>query len=202
MITRATLSTIEQGLPKYRSMLAGNNAFVPSSFESIATFTATGGETTFEFTSIPSTYVALQIRLITKDTNTGANGGMILPMFFNGATSGYAHHAVRGDGTAVASEQSSSVTYAYVYEATNRTTSGGTLFNAAIINILDYASTTKTKTYSYISGGDNNANTQDFRVTWGSGSWSGTAAITAIKFNANITAFYAGTKIALYGIKG
>jgi hypothetical protein len=44
---------------KSRSLLVGNPYFVPSSYESIATVTAAGGETSLNFTSIPGTYVAL-----------------------------------------------------------------------------------------------------------------------------------------------
>ena len=72
MITRLKLSTIEQGLPKYRSMLAGNAAYVPSSYESIASATGTGSSGTITFSSIPSTYQSLQLRVSCINT-TGDN---------------------------------------------------------------------------------------------------------------------------------
>jgi hypothetical protein len=204
-ITKMSNSGIAStGSEKYNDMLAGNPPFIPNSFESIATFTATGGETTFTFTSIPQTYKTLHIRLFTKDTSTGANGGMLLPMRPNGNTTGanYANHSIRADGSNVTLEGNSGSGYVYLYEATNRTTSGATLFNAGYINIIDYASTTKTKTIASFFGGDNNAVSTDFRVAFNSHLWNDTTAITSIKFDANISGFYANSMIALYGIKG
>jgi hypothetical protein len=43
-------------------------------YESIATVTATGTESTITFSSIPSTYQHLQIRALSRDTFTAING--------------------------------------------------------------------------------------------------------------------------------
>jgi hypothetical protein len=81
MISRAALSTVVQGQPKYRSMLAGNTAFSPGAFESIATLSGNGA-----FTSIPSTYKNLS--LIYYDLDSSADGNDIYLRVNGNATSG------------------------------------------------------------------------------------------------------------------
>jgi hypothetical protein len=49
-------------------MLAGNDAYIPTSFESIATVNLAS---TTSFTSIPSTYQHLQLRLFFSDSGNG-----------------------------------------------------------------------------------------------------------------------------------
>ena len=50
-------------LVKYNDFLGANSAYIPSSYESIASATGTGSSKTITFSSIPSTYASLQIRI-------------------------------------------------------------------------------------------------------------------------------------------
>jgi hypothetical protein len=67
-----------------------------------------------------------------------------------------------------------------------------------LIDILDYASTTKNKTLRGFTGADLNGSGNSNIV---SGLWINTAAITSIQIIAEATAFKAGSTFALYGIK-
>jgi hypothetical protein len=70
----------------------------------------------------------------------------------------------------------------------------------AIIDIHDYASTTRNKTVRSFEGSDNNG-TGD--VTLVSGLWLNTAAVTSATVSVLGGINYAaGTTISLYGIKG
>ena len=65
-----------------RSLLTGNTAFMPGSYESIATVSVgSGGTSSADFTSVPSTYTHLQIRYTTYASN-----GSYLSIQFNGDT--------------------------------------------------------------------------------------------------------------------
>lgn len=191
MITRLKLSTIEQGLPKYRSMLAGNDAYIPNSFESIATATSTGSSATITFSSIPSTYQHLQIR-----GRFSGSGGLLLTM--NGSSSAiYTNHKLQGDGTSATAGGGG---YGAGYMNLTTTPVGSaTALHYCIIDIHDYGSTTKNKTLRMIEGYDNN-DTNGKIVLW-SGLFGSTNAVTSLTLDANGT-FANNTTFALYGIKG
>ena len=164
---------------------------VNSSYESIQTFTAGGGGSSYiEFTSIPSTYKHLQIRALTSSTSAGD-----IYMQYNGDTSSaYARHFMygSGSGSAVAGNNLSTQSGGYT-----STTSGQ--FGAQIIDILDYADTTKNKTSRMLTGFDNNGS--GFFVFY-SGLWRSTSAITSIKLYPASGNFAQYSHFALYGIKG
>jgi hypothetical protein len=75
-------------------------------------------------------------------------------------------------------------------------------YAASIIDIHDYASTTKNKTVRYIAGYNFNTTSTDASVSIGSGLWVSTEAITSITILANAVAYKTGTTFALYGMVG
>jgi len=50
-------------LVKYNDFLGPNSAYIPTSYESIASATGTGSSNTITLSSIPSTYKHLQLRI-------------------------------------------------------------------------------------------------------------------------------------------
>ena len=193
MITRLKLSTIEQGLPKYRSMLAGNDAFIPSSFESIATATGTGSSPTISFTSIPGTYQHLQLRIIASRTS-GTDFQYYIG--YNSDTgSNYAYHILRGNGSTASSSGSSSSAPTLIARANTATNN----VSPAIIDIHDYASTSKTKVARSFNGWDNNG-TGDICLI--SNLWNSTSAITSIQITIASDNWSTSSVFALYGVKG
>jgi hypothetical protein len=195
-------------LIKYDSFLAGNTAFNPSSFESIATVTGTGSAGSLTFSSIPSTYKHLQIRGIYKDTSTTAWAPLSVATLirFNGvATASYISHWLYGNGsTVLASTNGTGDTYIYVrgtYMSSNATYANMT--GTMILDIADYASTTKNKTVRYVAGNDANGNgTTNSISALGSGLFIDTTAISSITIYPADTAFATTSTFALYGIKG
>lgn len=198
MITRATLSSVLQNLPKFRSMLAGNAAFSPNSYESIATLTAAGGETSVTFSSIPSTYASLQIRY---QARRGASGVGVVILQPNGDTTGanYAYHYLRGTGSAVSAFGTTGTAGMYLdqFSGTNYPASG-----VGIIDIHDYASTTKAKTVRSFGGFDDNGTLSISRIQLSSGLWTQTTAISSIVLTFAGDTLNAGSVFSLYGIKG
>jgi hypothetical protein len=173
-------------------ILAASGAGGGGSFESIATITAGVADATVSFTSIPSTYKHLQIRY---SVNEGTGGGITNAYIrFNGVTSGYATHRLEGNGSsaAAAGSASSSTMFGGYYAGTANN------YGAAIIDIHDYASTTKNKTMRIFNGVDLNGSGY---VALTSGLYASTSAVTTILIGAG-GLFTSGSVFSLYGIKG
>jgi len=179
-------------LVKYNDFLAGNPSFIPSSYESIASLTPSSYGT-YEFTSIPSTYASLQLRISSLDAS--ANNTWIMTFNNSGGTN-YAYHTLSGNGTTAAAT-------GYANQAGIDVNTGGsgtssTQPTVAIIDIHDYASTTNYKTARIFCGTDKNGT--GGAVNLNSGVWKSTSAITTLTLAGG--SFSSGTTLALYGIKG
>lgn len=170
-------------------------------FESIATVAPTTGNTV-TFSSIPGTYKHLQIRYL-YGFPAGTTGIINTLIYFNGSTTGYAWHQLQGDGTSVTvngypSEMGSIRTGVASTGAATLATSAKM---PSIVDIVDYASTTKNKTVRSFSGSSTDGVVSNY-VTLNSGVWVNTAAITSITiFAAGGTNWGAGSHVALYGVK-
>ena len=182
-----------------RSMLVGNDYYVPPAFESISTVTASGGETTLSFSSIGSGYKHLQIRGIARDNYTGAANVRSLLMRFNSDTaSNYSRHYLSGDGASATAGGTASSGFMNMWSCAPSDAMTASTYGAVLIDILDYGSTTKYKTLRGFSGADVNGSGNSNIV---SGLWMSTSAITSIQMVAEAQAFKAGSTFALYGIK-
>ena len=159
------------------------------SYESIATATPSG-TTTVTFSSIPSTYASLQARFYVAAGSTG----LLMNMTINGDTgSNYAYHQLYGTGSAASAYAGSSATKMWLSPNTNATY-GWT----GIVDLHDYASTSKNKTVRSYSGFDANGSGI---VGLDSGLWMSTSAMTSLTFTLQGN-FASGSQFALYGIKG
>jgi len=155
-----------------------------------------GGSSTITFSSIPSTYKHLQIRAIAGSANSNISSFLINVNSDSGAN--YAWHYVYGDGSTAAAGASSSANFMRVINLLG--TGLANAFSAEIIDVLDYASTSKNKTFRMLGGGDRNGSGG---VHLQSGVWLNTNAITSITFTPSDSFnFQQYTQFALYGIKG
>lgn len=163
---------------------------VPTAYVSIASFTPTSGNSV-TFSSIPQTYKSLQIRANFLSTGNQAN------MQVNGVTSGYRNHWIGGNGTGtyVNNDQGGAMRI-----SGNDSQPTSTFASVAIVDIIDYASTTKSKTIRTITGCDANGGSSGSDISLRSGLYVSTTAITSIVINC--TGMVAGTTISLYGIQG
>ena len=199
-VSRVKTSSILQGFPKSRSLLAGNSYYIPPAFDSIATATGTGSSGTITFSSIPSTYKHLQIRCLSRNTATGTGSGDVLLRFNSDTGSNYAFHYLGGNASVASSTASATQTS---IKLDNFSTNNGETSNnmtVAIIDIHDYASTTKAKTVKEFQGNDNNGNSSSI-VRYYSGLWTSTSAINTITLTLNLANnFTTASTFALYGI--
>lgn len=182
-------------------ILASSRLAAKGSYQSIATVTVgSGGSSSVEFTSIPSTFTHLQIRGLGR--SSGAGSVDFAKMQFNGdTTSNYATHYLYGTGaSALATAFSSS---AYIYQDFYAgAAANASVFSGFVIDILDYRSTNKNKTVRMLSGWDNNGASNNGNIALQSGLWFKTPeAITSIKLTMNNGSFAQYSHFALYGIK-
>ena len=180
------------------SSISGSKA-ITGNYYSIATATVTsGGASTITFSSIPSTYTHLQIR-VTARTNY-ANTNDLLYLRFNGvSTNNYSYHYLIGDGSSATAGGYYPDNIVFGGRVAGNNASSN-VFGVSVIDILDYTNTSKNKTTRALTGWDNNGSGQ---ATLYSGSLSvNTNAITDLYFGA----YYGSTiqqysSFALYGVK-
>jgi hypothetical protein len=180
------------------------------SYESIATATGTGSSGTITFSSIPSTYSHLQVRVLSKGTATGVAAYPAI-IRLNGSSSAiYSEHFLTGNGaTASASagnSPSTTSTTLWKISASSKTSAPNmtNTMGVAIIDIHDYASTTKNKTIRYFGGTEcNDTGTNASYVTLGSGLYGATTAVSSLSIITDGgTNFTTSSVFSLYGIKG
>jgi hypothetical protein len=163
-------------------------------FESIATTTVgAGGSGTITFSSIPSTYKHLQLRTLTRSP-----GGNVNFRYNSDSASNYWTHWLDGDGATIRGESSGTSTLTYAGFGATATASAN-VFGSNVIDILDYANTTKYKVSRALSGYDQNGSGWVGLI---SGVWNSTAAISTITITTNSSTFPEYSQFALYGIKG
>lgn len=166
---------------------------MPNTFVKIATVTVgSGGTSSINFNSIPSTYTDLCLKISSRSTVSGVNDYPVIK--FNGVGTSYSLVTVVGNGSAA-----SSYTDTLVYAVGAGGTQTANTFGNSEFYIPNYAGATN-KSVSIDGVNENNATNATTALT--AGLWSDTPAITSIAitpFNAGQT-FVQYTTATLYGI--
>ena len=183
----------------YASQISGHLWAPSGAYDSIATANGTGSSATISFTSIPSTYTHLQLRAIVKSTTAGSSFTGVNLTFNSDTSSSYTRHILYGNGSsALAFGGTAGV--AWSIGGNDVPTAGYTsIFGTHVIDILDYANTSKNKTVRALTGADVNGAGE---ILLSSTVFLKTDAISSIQLNCASGNFASGTTYALYGIKG
>jgi hypothetical protein len=206
-ITKIKTTSSFTNLTKYDSFLAGNAAFDPNAYESIATTTLTSSTSTVTFSSIPATYTHLQIRYLGR-SNVVSDYAQNVAVNFNSDTgSNYARHFLTGYSggyTSVDAGADTSQTKLSLSSGLSSANWSSQMFGGGIIDILDYANTNKYKTVRSLAGADGNSATLISTMSLSSGVWMSSNAISSITLSVTNPsyAFQQYSSFALYGIKG
>jgi hypothetical protein len=142
----------------------------------------------------------LQIRYQARRGASGVATTILQP---NGdtTTANYAYHYLRGTGSAASAFGTTGTAGMYLtpFSGTNYPASG-----VGIIDIHDYASTTKNKTFRFFGGYDTNGGSDGEVISLQSALWANTSAITSITFRTDGASnnWTTNSTFALYGIKG
>lgn len=172
---------------------------VTSSYESIATVTVgSGGSSSVDFTSISSSYAHLQIRLIARLSGTG--GAQSNTIRFNSDSgTNYRSHFLLGNGSSASAFDGGAASRLFNGIGADADNPSG-MFGTCIIDILDYTNTNKNKVTRTLGGADVNGTGGE--ITFISGLWLNTSAITSISIIPEAGTYVQYSQFALYGIKG
>jgi hypothetical protein len=169
---------------------------MPTTFTKIAAVSVgSGGASSIDFTSIPSTYTDLLIVLSARSARSDVRDSAELT--FNNNTSNYTTRTLRGNGSSVDSGtgySSSSINRPDVNGATSTANS----FSNISFYISNYAGSNN-KSVSIDSVFENNA-TEAWQIL-AAGLWSDSAAITSAKLEIDVSTFVQYSTATLYGIK-
>jgi len=171
----------------------------PSSYESIASNTLSVDTTTVTFSSIPGTYQHLQLRIMPRSTFASVAAAIRIRFNSDTTSANYVYHRLYGDGTSATATATTSAGYIFCHASAGASATAD-IFGGNIIDIHDYASSTKNKTVRALAGLD--VNGAGGLINLVSGLWINTNAITSIDITTNGTSFKSGSTFALYGIKG
>jgi hypothetical protein len=169
---------------------------MPTTFTKIAAVTVgSGGASSIDFTSIPSTYTDLCVYFSGRSNDTRASGGFANKLEFNGSSSSLSSRFLRGSGSTVTS--STETIIAQIMSAASDDTAS--TFGNSSIYIPNYAGSNN-KSVSIDGVEETNGSTA--YATLAAGLWSNSAAITSVKILPIVaTLFVQYSTATLYGIK-
>ena len=169
---------------------------MPTTFTLISSTTVgAGGASSIDFTSIPSTYTDLVLKICPRAT--GASGSWNYKITFNGASSGYSGKILYGSGSAAASFNGQSTYFDGIYMSGSTATAS--TFGSVEMYIPNYAGSNN-KSVSTDSAAETNATAA--YMSFQAGLYSSSSAISSIKIEAEPTSNLAQYSTAyLYGIK-
>lgn len=177
------------------SLLAGNT---PEHHVLIAEVTVgAGGTANITFDNIPSTYQHLQLRGIARTARASAVDSMRIKVNTD-TGSNYSYHYVLGDGSTASSGAATS--QSAMWDDAVGDTATASVFCAYIIDILDYASTSKNKTTRHLTGIDRNGagNVELVSNLW----MNSSTAINALTLYSNSSSNWKQhSTFQLYGVK-
>jgi hypothetical protein len=174
----------------------------PGDYESIATATVgAGGTAGVTFSSIPSTYTHLQLRGIARSNRAASSDTLFLQ--YNGDTgTNYSLHFYRTNGVTqgqFGAAANAATANDVLQIATDQSSSN--IFGTFIVDLIDYSNTSKNKTMKSLGGFTNNTSAGGL-ISFASGGWRNTSAITSIFIDAHQTdIFLQYSQFALYGIR-
>tara|TARA_B110000259_G_scaffold40150_1_gene45901 strand:- start:2158 stop:2724 length:567 start_codon:yes stop_codon:yes gene_type:complete len=159
------------------------------------TLTSSASSVTFSGLGAYSDYKHLQIRMVTRSSQTGTDNSSIGLAYGATGSGSYSFHYLRANGSGVASSGFSPDTNSNLGDTTADQAPTGA-FGAAVFDVLDFSSSVKNTTHRGLIGfyGDNAKN-----IKLSSGAYFNTAAVTSISvFNPSYS-FVAGSRFSLYG---
>jgi hypothetical protein len=173
-------------------------------FDSIATVSVgAGGTSTINFSSIPQNYTHLQVRWISRGDRSDNEYDNIALRINSDTGTNYSNQYIAGTSSIYSDTYITQNNVKVGYTASNKTAViSSSHFSAGIMDIFDYTTTNKVKTFRTFTGID--FNNGGFVVV-ASGLWNSTAAISTLTFYPVTPGGYSwlqNSHFALYGIKG
>ena len=167
--------------------------------EAIATTYLEADAASVTFSSIPTTYEHLQVR--GSHRAAGSSGGQAFYIELNAtAGTGYSSHTMVGANTNALGQSTTGEAYIKIYDGIHGVFAETAEYATIILDVLDYRNANKNTTVQLFMQDALTYGT-DSRMTFGSGSWDSTDAITQIKFTPSNGNIVRGSEYTLYGIQ-
>lgn len=182
----------------YASQISGHLWAPNGAYDALATVTiGASAVSSIDFAGIPQGYKHLQIRALTRSSESANVGGFY--MRFNADTgSNYSWHRLYGDGSSAQAGSATSTTW-MLPGISSTTTNPSNMFSSSIIDVWDYASVSKNKTIRALTGKEENGSGY---IGLHSGAWlNSSTAVTSLSILPFNGSWQQYTQIALYGVK-
>jgi hypothetical protein len=167
---------------------------VPNTFELISAVTVGGaGAATISFSSIPSTFTDLALKVSVRSSDSSYVQGLLVA--FNGSSSSFTYKLLEGDGSSAGSYSGSTGRISPATAALSTTNT----FSSIETYIPNYASSNN-KSFSTDGVSESNTASQVYADLTAS-LWSNTSAISSISLSLQAGNFVQHSTAYLYGIK-
>lgn len=206
----ATNATGTSGASAASNSITTPAEFTPSSsYDALATYTVgAGGISSITFAGLPTggQYTHLQIRGVSRTNRATYNTDNFKIRINDDTGNNYSWHSLNSapnsPSNAANAGSESSVSYIAPFSTATSVETG--IFGGAVIDVLDYASTSKYKTVRGLSGADTNGQASGyagyFSVT--SGLWRSTATVNSITLYPDYGSnFLQHTQFSIYGVR-
>lgn len=168
-------------------------------YELIASNTLTTSAASVTFSSIPTTYTDLVVRISARSDRASVMNEEIRMRFNNSSASNYGHTALWGDGSVATSDfQANQGEIRKMRQATASTATSNTFGNTEIY-IPNYLSSARKPIGATGVSESNSASGPILGVT--AGLWNLTDAVNRIDILLQVGSFVSGSSFFLYGIK-
>ena len=183
----------------FASQITGKLYAPTGSMYHIASTTLSSAAADVTFSSIAADYTHLQIRFFAAGTLASADHVGLAMVVNTDTAANYSLHLLTGDGSSASADGASGSSSISGLPRIPAPPTNASVFGAGVIDILDYANTSKYKTTRSLGGNDRNgAGT----IRFSSGNWRNTAAITSLKLyvadGGNLATY---SSFSLYGVK-
>lgn len=171
-----------------------------AAYELIQTTVLTTTASSVTFSNIPQDYKHLQIRAVAKSNESDFTR---LQIRANGVSSGvYTSHNLRGNGSTVTTNTTtiSATSMLDMFWFPGTFFEGENQFGAAVMDILDYANTSKNTTFRSLHGYRPSSYTSYIFLS--SGLYNQTTAVSSLELSCQANSMVSGSRFSLYGIKG
>lgn len=174
---------------------ASSSIATHNNYASIATYSITSNTSNIVFTNIPQYYSHLQLRLLFRDSAAFTERSFFIEVNGNSPSSSNSLHYILGNGSSVSS--SGSINQGrYASPAIPASSATSNVFGTVIGDLLEYANTSKFKTFRFFGGFDANGSGS---VWLSSYTYASVSPVTALNIYTN-SQMLPGCSVALYGI--
>tara|TARA_R110000796_G_C14319561_1_gene407653 strand:- start:37 stop:609 length:573 start_codon:yes stop_codon:yes gene_type:complete len=166
------------------------------------TLSSPASSVTFSGLDSYSDYKSLQIRMVTRFDTSGFASHYMNFNADEGAN--YTTHRLLGNGSSVSSYHFGTEDYIRLGDSERLTQSVADSFAPTIVDLLDFASTTKTTTARVLNGRTGGVSGASPRMNLSSGLWTSTDAVTSISFGLPTVGsvnYVAGCRFSLIGVR-